>query len=165
MGIEDLLGNAESYASEHGAPDLPLKPARQLAVVACMDSRLDLFAILGLKPGEAHLIRNAGGVVTDDVIRSLALSQRLLETREVILIHHTDCGLLKIREDDFREELRRETGQSPTWAVEAFTDVDEDVRNSMLRLQGNPFLPHVEAVRGFVFEVETGRLREVLPAS
>jgi carbonic anhydrase len=162
MAIDDLLAHAEEYAREQGAPDLPIRPARKLAVVACMDSRLDVFAILGLQPGEAHVIRNAGGVVTDDVIRSLALSQRLLGTEEVVLIHHTDCGLLKVTEDEFREELRRETGQRPTWPVEAFTDLDEDVRASMARLRATPFVPNVESVRGFVFEVETGRLREIL---
>jgi carbonic anhydrase len=127
-----------------------------------MDARLDLFGILGLRPGDAHLIRNAGGVATDDVIRSLAISQRKLGTREIVLVHHTDCGMLTFTEDEFRAELLAETGVKPAWSAEAFTDLDADVRSSMQRIRTSPFIPHREQVRGFVYEVETGRLREVI---
>ncbi|HMJ34136.1 MAG TPA: carbonic anhydrase [Baekduia sp.] len=130
--------------------------------MACMDARLDLFGILGLAPGDAHLIRNAGGVATDDVIRSLAISQRKLGTREVVLVHHTDCGMLTFTEDEFRRELLEETGIKPAWVAEAFTDLDADVRSSIARIRSSPFLPHRDAVRGFVYDVETGRLREVV---
>jgi carbonic anhydrase len=126
-----------------------------------MDARLDLFGILGLAPGDAHLIRNAGGVATDDVIRSLAISQRKLGTREIVLVHHTDCGMLTFTEDEFRRELLDETGVKPAWVAEAFTDLDADVRSSIARIRTSPFIPHRDAVRGFVYEVETGRLREV----
>ena len=155
-----------AHAAEHAAAFEPTlvtpKPARRVAVVACMDARLDLFSILGLKPGDAHLIRNAGGVATDDVIRSLAISQRKLETREVVLVHHTNCGLLMFTEDEFRAELQADTGLKPTWAAEAFTDLDADVRNSMQRIRTSPFIPHRDQVRGFVYDVETGTLREVI---
>jgi carbonic anhydrase len=130
-----------------------------------MDARLDLFGILGLRPGDAHLIRNAGGVVTDDVIRSLTISQRKLGTREIVLVHHTDCGLLTFTDDELRHSLEDETGMRPTWAAETFRDVDGDVRQSMKRIANSPFLPHKDVVRGFVFEVETGRLRPVDPES
>jgi carbonic anhydrase len=130
-----------------------------------MDARLDLFGILGLRPGDAHLIRNAGGVATDDVIRSLAISQRKLGTREVVLVHHTDCGMLTFTEDEFRRELLEETGIKPAWVAEAFTDLDADVRSSIARIRSSPFLPHRDAVRGFVYEVETGSLREVPAAA
>jgi carbonic anhydrase len=130
-----------------------------------MDARLDLFGILGLAPGDAHLIRNAGGVATDDVIRSLAISQRKLGTREVVLVHHTDCGMLTFTEDEFRRELMEETGIKPAWVAEAFTDLDADVRSSIARIRSSPFLPHRDAVRGFVYEVETGTLREVPAAA
>jgi carbonic anhydrase len=158
---DELLHNNEAYAAsfEHG--DLPLPPASKLAVVACMDARLDVHAILGLEPGDAHVIRNAGGVVTDDEVRSLAISQRLLGTEEVILIHHTDCGMLTFTDDEFRRSIQDETGIKPEWAAESFPDVDEDVRQSLARIQASPFIPHKDAVRGFVYEVETGRLREV----
>jgi carbonic anhydrase len=126
-----------------------------------MDARLDLFGILGLRPGDAHLIRNAGGVATDDVIRSLAISQRKLGTREVVLVHHTDCGMLTFTEDEFRRELLEETGIKPAWVAEAFTDLDADVRSSIARIRSSPFIPYRDAVRGFVYEVETGALREV----
>jgi carbonic anhydrase len=129
-----------------------------------MDARLDLFSILGLRPGDAHLIRNAGGVATDDVIRSLAISQRRLGTREVVLVHHTDCGMLTFTEDELRAELLEETGMKPTWSAEAFADLDADVRNSIARIKASPFIPHRDSVRGFVYAVETGRLREVTPA-
>ena len=154
--IDDLLQRAEPVEA-----GLPLRPARELAVLACMDSRLDLFRILGLRPGEAHLIRNAGGVVTPDAIRSLTLSQRKLGTRGIVLVHHTDCGLQKVTEDGFKAELIEATGMAPDWPVEAFSDVDEDVRQSMARLRHNPFLAHRDDIRGFVYEVENGRLREV----
>jgi carbonic anhydrase len=136
-------------------------PSRRLAVVACMDARLNLFGVLGLREGDAHLIRNAGGVVTDDVIRSLAISQRKLGTREVVLVHHTDCGMLTFTDDEFRHELEDEVGIRPPWAAEAFRDLDADVRQSMARVRTSPYLLHRDAVRGFVYEVETGRLREV----
>lgn len=154
--IDDLLTRARPVQT-----GLPVRPARHVAVLACMDSRLDIFAILGLDPGEAHVIRNAGGVVTPDAIRSLTISQRLLETREIVLVHHTDCGMLKLSDDGFKSELQAEVGMSPDWAVEAFEDVDEDVRNSINRLRHSPFLLHKDDIRGFVYEVETGTLREV----
>lgn len=154
--IDDLLTSARPVPD-----DLPVRPARHVAVLACMDSRLDVPAILGLDPGDAHVIRNAGGVVTPDAIRSLTISQRLLGTREIVLVHHTDCGMLKLSDDGFKAELQAEVGLSPDWAVESFDDVDEDVRNSINRLRSSPFLPHRDAIRGFVYEVETGRLREV----
>ncbi|MBI5103759.1 MAG: carbonic anhydrase [Solirubrobacterales bacterium] len=162
--IDELLENAAAHAAafSEDAPRTP-RPQRRVAVVACMDARLDLFGILGLKPGDAHLIRNAGGVATDDVIRSLTISQRKLGTREVVLVHHTDCGMLTFTEDELRAELQGETGMKPTWAAETFKDLDADVRNSIARIRSSPFVPHRDAVRGFVYEVETGRLREVLP--
>jgi carbonic anhydrase len=137
------------------------QPSRRLAVVTCMDCRIDLAAALGLGLGEAHVLRNAGGVVTDDVIRSLAISQRRLGTREVTLIHHTDCGMQTITDEDFRAELEQETGISPPFAIESFSDLDADVRQSVLRVRRSPFLPHREAVRGFVYDVATHRLREI----
>ncbi len=158
---DELLANNEAYAASFDKGDLPLPPAKKLTVVACMDSRMDLFGMLGLQHGDAHLLRNAGGVVTDDVIRSIAISQRLLGTEEVMLVHHTDCGMLKITDDGFRHELEEETGIRPTWAAEAFRDLDGDVRQSMARIKTSPFIPHRDRVRGFVYEVETGRLREV----
>ncbi len=151
---------AEHLAAFEAAPHTP-KPARHVAVVACMDARLDLFSILGLKPGDAHLIRNAGGVATDDVIRSLAISQRKLGTREIVLVHHTDCGMLTFTEDEFRGDLMEETGMRPPWATEAFGDLDADVRNSMQRIRTNAFIPHRDNVRGFVYDVDTGELKEV----
>jgi carbonic anhydrase len=158
---DDLLHNNEAYVASFDHGDLPLPPAKKLAVVACMDARLDIHAILGLEPGDAHVIRNAGGVVTDDEVRSLAISQRLLGTEEVILIHHTDCGMLTFTDDEFKRSIQDETGLKPEWAAEAFPDVDEDVRQSLARIQASPFIPHKGSVRGFVYEVETGRLREV----
>lgn len=154
--IDELLRRARPVK-----PGLPLRPARELAVLACMDSRLDLFAILGLEPGEAHIVRNAGGVVTPDAIRSLTISQRLLGTRGIVLVHHTDCGMQTITDDGFKADLAEATGMRPDWAVEAFADVDEDLRQSVARISHNPFLAHKDDVRGFVYEVETGRLREV----
>jgi carbonic anhydrase len=158
---DDLLANNATYASSFDKGDLPVPPARKVAVVACMDARLNVYGILGLNDGDAHVIRNAGGVVTDDAIRSLAISQRLLGTEEIVLIHHTGCGMLSFSDDDFRAAIERDTGIRPPWAAEAFGDLDADVRQSIARVKASPFIPHTDAVRGFVYEVETGRLREV----
>ena len=158
---DELLRNAEAYAAEFDKGDLPLPPARKVAVVACMDARLNPYGLLGLREGDAHVIRNAGGVVTDDEIRSLAISQRLLGTEEIVLIHHTDCGMLTFTDDDFRRSVQDEVGIKPEWAAEAFSDIDEDVRQSIARIRASPFIPRKESVRGFVYEVESGRLREV----
>ena len=161
MSVTDqLLENNERYAAGFRGP-LPLPPSKHLAVLACMDARLNVYGLLGLEEGEAHVIRNAGGVVTDDEIRSLAISQRLLGTREVVLIHHTDCGMLTFTDDEFAASLQQETGQAPTWPAEAFSDLDADVRRSVGRITASPFIPHTDQVRGFVFDVATGRLREV----
>jgi carbonic anhydrase len=154
------LKNNESYAAQFSG-SLPLPPSSHVAVVACMDARLNVYAILGLKEGEAHVIRNAGGVVTSDEIRSLAISQRLLGTTEVILIHHTDCGMLTFTDDSFKRSIQDETGVKPEWAAEAFTDLEEDVRQSIARIKASPFIPHKDALRGFVFDVATGKLNEV----
>src|SRR5436190_4485691 len=159
--IDQLLESAESYASRFDRGELPLPPARKIAVVACMDARLNPYGLLGLAEGDAHVIRNAGGVITDDEIRSLSISQRLLGTEEIILIHHTDCGMLTFADDDFRRQLQRETGIKPEWAAEAFDDLEEDVRQSLARIKASPFIPNKDNVRGFIYEVETGRLREV----
>ena len=156
---DEYLKNNEEYAKSFSGP-LPLPPSKQVAVVACMDARLDVYRILGLGAGEAHVIRNAGGVITDDEIRSLAISQRLLGTREIILIHHTDCGMLTFTDDEFRSRLQEETGIRPEWAVEAFSDLDQDVRQSIRRIEASPFIPR-KNVRGFVYDVATGALREV----
>ncbi len=162
MGIiDELLGKNEGVAASLAPAHLKVEPSRQLAIVTCMDSRLDVFAALGLGDGEAHVLRNAGGVITDDVIRSLAISQRLLGTREVMLIHHTDCGMLKLTDDGFRAELQADTGVAPAFAIESFTDLDADVRQSVLRVRRSEFLPHRDAVRGFVYDVDTHRLHEV----
>jgi carbonic anhydrase len=158
---DDLLRNAESYAASFDKGDLPLPPARKVAVVACMDARLTPSALLGLQEGDAHVIRNAGGVVTDDAIRSLAISQLLLGTEEIILIHHTDCGMLTFTDDEFKRSVQDDVGLKPQWAAEAFPDLDEDVRQSIARIKASPFIPRKDAVRGFVYDVETGRLREV----
>jgi carbonic anhydrase len=158
---DDLLRNNESYAGSFDKADLPMPPGKKTAVVACMDARLDPARALGLEEGDAHVIRNAGGVVTDDAIRSLAISQRLLGTEEIILIHHTDCGMLTFSDDDFKRQIQDDTGVKPAWAAEAFGDLDEDVRQSIARIKASPFIPNKDAVRGFVYEVETGRLREV----
>jgi carbonic anhydrase len=158
---DDLLRNAETYAAGFDKGDLPIPPARKIAVLACMDARLNPYALLGLKEGDAHIIRNAGGVVTDDEIRSLAISQRLLGTEEIILIHHTDCGMLTFTDDEFKRSVQDDVGIKPEWAAEAFPDLDEDVRQSIARIQASPFIPRKDSVRGFVYEVETGRLREV----
>ncbi len=158
---DELLSNAESYTAGFDKGDLPLPPARKVAVVACMDARLNPYGLLGLQEGDAHVIRNAGGVITDDEIRSLTISQRLLGTEEIILIHHTDCGMLTFEDDEFRRSVQDDTGIKPEWAAEAFSDLDEDVRQSIARIQASPFIPHKDSLRGFVYEVETGRLREV----
>jgi carbonic anhydrase len=157
---DDVLRNAEQYAASFDKADLPMPPGRKLAVVACMDARLIPSRVLGLNEGDAHVIRNAGGVVTDDTIRSLAISQHKLGTEEIVLIHHTDCGMLTFKEDDFRESLQDETGVKPAWAVETFSDLDADVRQSIQRIKASPFIPK-KNVRGFVYDVETGKLREV----
>jgi carbonic anhydrase len=157
---DELLENNARYAESFTGP-LPLPPARQLAVLACMDARLDVYRILGLQAGESHVIRNAGGVVTDDEIRSLAISQRLLGTEEIILIHHTDCGMLTFTDDGFKRSIQDETGIKPEWAAEAFSDLDEDVRQSVARIKASPFVPHKDSIRGFVFDVATGQLNEV----
>jgi carbonic anhydrase len=158
---DELLANNERYAESFEKGDLALPPARGVAVLACMDARLDVHKILGLEEGDAHVIRNAGGVVTDDEIRSLAISQRLLGTSEIILIHHTDCGMLTFTDDEFKRQVQDDTGIKPEWAAEAFPDLDEDVRQSIARIKASPFIPNKDSVRGFVYEVESGRLREV----
>jgi carbonic anhydrase len=158
---DELLQNAKAYREHFTKGDLPLPPARKVAVLACMDARLNPYGLLGLEEGDAHVIRNAGGVVTDDEIRSLAISQRLLGTEEVILIHHTDCGMLTFTDDEFKRSLQEDVGIKPTWAVETFPDLDEDVRQSIARIKASPFIPRKDAVRGFVYDVHTGDLREV----
>jgi carbonic anhydrase len=158
---EELLRNNAIYAESFEMGDLPLPPARGVAVVACMDARLDVHKILGLEEGDAHVIRNAGGVITDDEVRSLTISQRLLGTREVILIHHTDCGMLTFSDDELKAQIHEEVGMKPHFSMESFSDLEEDVRQSVARIQASPFIPHKESVRGFIYEVETGRLREV----
>ncbi len=157
---DEYLANNVAYAKTFTGP-LPLPPSKHLAVVACMDARLDVYRILGLKAGEAHVIRNAGGVVTDDEIRSLAISQRLLGTREIILIHHTDCGMLTFTDDDFKRDLQTETGIKPEWAAESFSDLEEDVRQSLRRIEHSPFVTKHTSLRGFIFDVATGKLNEV----
>lgn len=159
--IDDLLANNEAYASNFAKGSLPMPPAKQIAVVACMDARLETGVLLRLVEGDAHVIRNAGGVVTDDVIRSLTISQRLLGTREIMLIHHTDCGMLTFTDADLKQQIMDETGIKPPFAMEAFADLDADVRQSVARIKKSPYIPHTNQVRGFVFDVGTGRLREV----
>jgi carbonic anhydrase len=159
---DELLANNAAYVAAFDKGDLPLPPGKKVAILACMDARLNVYGALGLHEGDAHVIRNAGGVVTDDEIRSLAISQRLLGTREIVLIHHTDCGMLTFTDDAFKRSIQQETGIKPEWAAEAFPDVDEDVRQSVARIQASPFIPHKDSVRGFVYEVETGRLREIV---
>jgi carbonic anhydrase len=158
---DELLQNAEEYAAGFDRGDLPLPPAKHVAVLACMDARLNPYALLGLSEGDAHVIRNAGGVVTDDEIRSLSISQRLLGTEEIILIHHTDCGMLTFADDDFRRQIQEETGIKPAWAAESFDDLETDVRQSIARIKSSPFIPKKENVRGFIYDVKTGRLDEV----
>ena len=164
MSVTDsLLTNNEAYAAQFSGP-LPLPPAKHVAVLACMDARIDVHRVLGLAEGDAHVIRNAGGVVTEDGIRSLAISQRLLGTTEIILIHHTDCGMLTFTEDGFKDAIVADTGLRPTWACEAFPDLEADVIQSIARIKASPFIPQKDSVRGFVFDVATGRLTEVTPA-
>jgi carbonic anhydrase len=157
---DELLSNNERYAESFDKGDLPLPPAKGVAVVACMDARLNIYGMLGLQEGDAHVIRNAGGVITDDEIRSLAISQRLLGTREVILIHHTDCGMLTFTDDELKAQIQEEAGIKPHFPMESFSDLEEDVHQSIARIQASPFILHKDSVRGFVYEVETGRLRE-----
>ncbi|MFF1613688.1 beta-class carbonic anhydrase [Amycolatopsis sp. NPDC058278] len=157
---DELLANNAAYAANFTGP-LPLPPAKHVAVLACMDARINVYGVLGLNEGEAHVIRNAGGVVTEDEIRSLAISQRLLGTEEIILIHHTDCGMLTFTDDGFKKSIQEDVGVKPAWAAEAFTDLDEDVRQSIARIRNSPFIPKKESVRGFVFDVATGKLHEV----
>jgi carbonic anhydrase len=158
---DELLKNNEAYAAKFDKGGLPLPPARKVAVVACMDARLNPSYVLGLEEGDAHVIRNAGGVITDDEIRSLAISQRLLGTEEIILIHHTDCGMLTFKDDDFRLQIQDETGIKPPWTPESFTDLAEDVRQSKARIEASPFVPKKDSIRGFIYDVDTGRLQEV----
>ncbi|MCC7107275.1 MAG: carbonic anhydrase [Chloroflexi bacterium] len=158
---DELLSNNLRFAAAFDQGSLPTAPSKHLAVVACMDSRMDLFAMLGLEHGEAHVIRNAGGIVTDDVIRSLMISQRLLGTREVILIHHTCCGLQAVVEEELKAKIQAEVGLRPPFSLGAFSDLDGDVRQSIALVRTSPFIPHREHVRGFVYDVGTGRLREV----
>ncbi|GGO81811.1 beta-class carbonic anhydrase [Wenjunlia tyrosinilytica] len=162
--VDRLVEANRSYAAEFHDPGMDARPVLHVAVVTCMDARLDVHALLGLELGDCHVIRNAGGVVTDDTVRSLTISQRALGTTAVVLIHHTGCGLLNLTED-FRHDLEQEVGIRPAWAVEAFRDLDQDVRQSMARVRTSPFLPHTDQVRGFVFDVHTGLLREIDPAS
>ena len=157
---DEYLENNKKYAETFTGP-LPLPPSKHVAVVACMDARLDVYRVLGIREGESHVIRNAGGVVTDDEIRSLAISQRLLGTREIILVHHTDCGMLTFTDDDFKRSIQEETGIKPAWSAEAFPDVEEDLRQSLRRIEASPFITATESLRGFVFDVATGRLTEV----
>jgi carbonic anhydrase len=159
--IDDLLASNRAYAESAGTNHLDVRPRMQLAVVTCMDSRIDTFAALGLAGGEAHILRNAGGVITDDVIRSLAISQRRLGTRQVMLIHHTDCGMQTLTDDSFRAELQEATGMAPAFAIESFTDAEADVRQSILRVRRSEFIPHRDVVRGFVYDVDTHQLLEV----
>jgi carbonic anhydrase len=158
---DDFLGNNARYARRFGGPRA-FWPPKGVAVIACMDARVDVSAILGLRPGEAYVIRNAGGVVTDDEIRSLSISQRLLGTREVILIHHTECGMLTFTDDQFKRAVQDETGIKPPWSTEAFTDLAEDVRQSRARIRASPFIPYKDAIRGFILDVATGVLNEVV---
>ena len=158
---DELLRNSERYADAFDKGNLPLSPSKPLVVVACMDARLNPYGVLGLQEGDVHVVRNAGGVITDDVIRSLTISQRLLGTREILLIHHTDCGMLTFKDDDVKAQIEAEVGFRPPFALEAFPDPDEDVRQSIARIKASPFIPHKDSVRGFVYDVKTGRLREV----
>jgi carbonic anhydrase len=158
---DELLANNERYAADFDKGDLPLPPGKKVAVVACMDARLIPTRVLGLDEGDAHVIRNAGGVVTEDEIRSLAISQHLLGTEEIVLIHHTDCGMLTFTDEQFKEQMQEATGETPSWSSEAFDDLEGNVRDSIERIKDSPFIPRKDQIRGFVYEVETGRLREV----
>ena len=162
MSVTDtLLVNNQRYASSFDKGQLPMPPAKKVAVLACMDARLDVHKILGLEEGDAHVVRNAGGVVTEDAIRSLVISQRLLGTEEIVLIHHTDCGMLTFRDDEVKQQIEKDTGLRPPFALEAFRDVEEDVRQSIARIEASPFIPDKSSVRGFVYDVRSGRLNEV----
>ena len=161
---DDVLKNNAQYAESFDKADLPLPPALNMTVVACMDARLDTHKLLGIQEGDAHVIRNAGGVVTDDVIRSLVISQRLLGTSEVVLIHHTDCGMLTFRDDDVKDAIQADTGLRPSFAMEAFGNLEGDVRQSISRIKASPFVPAKDQIRGFVYDCATGRLNEVSPA-
>lgn len=158
---DEFLAANQDYAKTFTKGDKPMPPAKKVAIVACMDARIETGGLLGLEEGDAHVIRNAGGVVTDDVIRSLAISQRLLGTREIVLIHHTDCGMLTFQDDAVKAEIEKDTGLRPPFALEAFGDLEDDVRQSIRRIKASPFVPHKDAIRGFVYEVESGRLQEV----
>jgi carbonic anhydrase len=158
---DELLKNAAKHAEGFDKGNLPMPPAKKVAIVACMDARVNPYPIFGLELGDAHVIRNAGGVVTDDEIRSLAISQRLLGTEEIILMHHTDCGMLTFDDEEFRRQIQEDTGLKPAWSPEAFDDLEADVRQSIKRIESSPFIPHKDSIRGFIYEVETGRLREV----
>ena len=158
---DDLITNNEAYAASFDKGDLPLPPGKKVTVLACMDARLQVYEVLGLEVGDAHIIRNAGGVVTDDAIRSIAISQRLLGTEEIVLIHHTDCGMLTFTDDQFKADIEKDTGIRPAWSPESFPDLDADVRQSIKRIKASPFIPRKDAVRGFVYDVHTGALREV----
>ena len=158
---DELLANARRYAETFDKGDLPLPPAKHVAVLACMDARLNVYGLLGLSEGDAHVIRNAGGIVTQDELRSLAISQRLLGTTEIILIHHTDCGMLTFTDDDFRKQIHAETGIKPTWAAEAFDDLDASVRQNVARIKAEAAIPLKDSIRGFVYDVKSGGLREV----
>ena len=159
--IDEFLENNAAFAESFDRGELPLPPAKKVAVVACMDARLNPYPILGLSIGDAHVIRNAGGVVTDDEIRSLAISQHLLGTEEIMLIHHTDCGMLTFNDQEFADKLEAETGQRPEWEARSFPDLDQDVRDSIQRIKNSPFIPRTDSVRGFVYDVGSGELREV----
>ena len=159
--IDELVKNNEAFAEDFDKGDLPLPPARKVAIVACMDARLNPYPMLGLSIGDAHVIRNAGGVVTDDEIRSLAISQHLLGTEEIMLIHHTDCGMLTFSNEEFQQMLEDHSGERPEWHAMNFSDLGEDVRDSIKRIKESPFIPKTDAVRGFVYDVKTGRLEEV----
>ena len=161
---DELLENAKRYAETFDKGDLPLPPAKQIAIVACMDARLNPYGLLGLSEGDAHVIRNAGGVITQDALRSLAISQRLLGTKEIVLVHHTDCGMLTFTDDAFRQQIQADTGIKPSWAAEAFSDLDTDVRQSIARIHAEPSIPLKDSIRGFIYEVGNGTLREVLPS-
>ena len=158
---DDLLKNNQRFAEGFDRGDLPLPPAKKIAIVACMDARLNPYPILGLELGDAHVIRNAGGVITDDEIRSLAISQHLLGTQEVMLIHHTDCGMLTFNDREFADKLEAETGQRPQWPARSFPDLDQDIRDSIQRIKDSPFIPNKDSIRGFVYDTRDGKLREV----
>ncbi len=162
---DDLLNNNAAYAASFDKGDLSAPPARHVAVVACMDARLDVYRLLGLTEGDAHVIRNAGGVVSDDAIRSLTISQLLLGTREVVIVQHTDCGMMSFRDDDIKDRIEADTGLRPSFALEAFSDLEQNLGQSIARIQASPFIPFKDQVRGFAYDVATGRLNEVAPPS